>query len=61
MKKRKYIVPACIVLDMEEEGMLAVSQEKSDGSIGGDAKSGDPDQDLDAVGGWGNGYNVWDE
>lgn len=33
MKKRKYIVPACIVLDMEEEGMLAVSQEKSDGSI----------------------------
>lgn len=61
MKKRKYIVPACIVLDMEEEEMLALSQDNSDGSIGGDIKPGDPDQDLESIGGWGSGYNVWDE
>ena len=62
MKKRKYIVPACIVLEMEaQELMVALSQGEIGSDTGAEPKEGDSNQDFDAVGGWGNGYNVWDE
>ena len=61
MKKLKYITPACIVVEMETEELLALSQgTPGEGPIGGTPGEGDSDVDMDAVGGQG-GYDVWDD
>lgn len=62
MKKRKYIVPACIVLEMEaQEELMALSQGEIGSDTGAEPDKGDSSYDFDAVGGWGKDYDVWDE
>lgn len=62
MKKLKYITPACIVVEMETEELLALSQGDPGGpEVGQKPGVGDDNVDMDAVGGNPGGYDVWDD
>ncbi len=62
MKRQKYITPACIVVEMETEELLALSQGELGEDTGAEPGKGNSDYDFDAVGGNpGGGYDVWDD
>ncbi len=61
MKRQKYITPACIVVEMETEELLALSQGELGEDTGAKPVEGDGEVDMDAVGGGQGGYNVWDD